>query len=482
MNEINRMFLEALGASLRGERVQWENPLSTQDWTTLFGLAQAHHVLPMIFEAVYASPAAKRADAQLMMLAKRQTMQSVMMQAMKTGEFLALMKRLKAAGVTPCVVKGAVCRKLYPNPDHRISGDEDVLIPPEQFDRCHEAMLAFGMKPADPQQDVLAAHEIPYGKPGSPLYIELHKHLFPPENDAYGDFNRFFSDVHAHTMEIVIDGVSLTTLNPTDHFFYLICHAFKHFLHSGFGIRQVCDIVRFAGRYGREIDWAAVLDRCREIHAEQFAAALMKIGQTHFGFDPDEAGVASGMAGHRGGRGADAGRPAGQRRVWRRQHEPQALEHHDAERCGGGQTGEKSEARCAADALSQPQRAGRAVPVSAGEALAAAARLGAPHRALRRGEPRGWGGQQRRGEPAHRQRARGAAAQVRNHQIAENCGVYGHAFARDGFLRAFALRARLTNARERRIINNNGCLRMRRTSGVHTERSCAHGGKPRSEP
>lgn len=291
MNAINSLFLEALGASMRGERVQWENPLDAQDWAALFQLAQAHHVLPMIFEAVYACPAARSADDRLMMMAKRQTMQSVMMQAMKTGELFALVKHLQAAGVTPCVVKGVVCRSLYPSPDHRISGDEDVLIPPEQFERCHEAMLAFGMRSADPQQDILTAHEVPYGKPGSPLYIELHKHLFPPENDAYGDFNRFFADAHAHTVEIMVDGVPLTTLSPTDHFFYLICHAFKHFLHSGFGIRQVCDILLFADRYAREIDWTAVLENCRDIRAEQFVAALLKIGRKYLGFNPNAAGV-----------------------------------------------------------------------------------------------------------------------------------------------------------------------------------------------
>lgn len=291
MNAINSLFLEALAASLRGERVKWEKPLEAQDWAALFQLAQAHHVLPMIFEAVYACPAARSADARLMQMAKRQTMQSVMMQAMKTGEFLALMKHLLDAGLTPCVVKGIVCRKLYPQPDHRISSDEDVLIPPEQFERCHEAMLAFGMQQADPAQDIRSACEVPYGKPGSPLYIELHKHLFQPESDAYGDFNRFFADAHAHTMEIMVDGVPLMTLCPTDHFFYLICHAFKHFLHSGFGIRQVCDIVFFAGRYGREIDWTAVLENCREIRAEQFAAALLKIGQKYFGFDPEAASM-----------------------------------------------------------------------------------------------------------------------------------------------------------------------------------------------
>ena len=291
MNEIEQLFLEALRESLRGGRVQWEKPLTTENWAQLFKLAQDHHVLPMIFEAAYACPAARSADPRMMMFFKRQTMQSVMMQAMKTNEFFALMKHLQRAGLTPCVVKGIACRSLYPNPDHRMSGDEDVLIPPQQAEKCHEAMLAFGMRMSEPETDRSAAYEIPYGKPGSPIYIELHKSLFPPENDAYGDFNRFFADAHAHTTEIVVDGTPLTTLSPTDHFFYLICHAFKHFLHSGFGIRQVCDIVLFAGRYGQEIDWAAVLENCREIRADQFAAALLKIGRKYLGFDPNAAGV-----------------------------------------------------------------------------------------------------------------------------------------------------------------------------------------------
>lgn len=286
---IKELFLQALGASLRGERVHWEMELTTQDWNELFSLAQAHQVLPMIFEAAYACPAARCADPRLMMAVKRQTMHSVMMQAMKTGEFFALMKHLQAAGLTPCVVKGIACRSLYPSPDHRMSGDEDVLIPPQQAERCHEAMLAFGMQMCEPEQDRSEAYEVPYGKPGSPLYIELHKSLFPPDSDAYGDFNRFFEDVHARTVQLTMDGVTIRTLCPTDHFFYLICHAFKHFLHSGFGLRQVCDIVLYALRWGAEIDWAQVRKHCEEIHALGFTLALLKIGKVHFGFDAEKA-------------------------------------------------------------------------------------------------------------------------------------------------------------------------------------------------
>ena len=170
-----------------------------------------------------------------------------------------------------------------------MSGDEDVWVQPEQFFACHEALLAFGMQPAEPEKDIETAYEVAYGKPGSPLYIELHKSLFPPDSEAYGDLNRFFAGAHDRAAVVSVQGAAVSTLNSTDHLFYLICHAFKHFLHSGFGIRQVCDIALFANAYGDGIDWPRLLAQCTEIHAEKFSAALFHIGEKYLGFSPEKA-------------------------------------------------------------------------------------------------------------------------------------------------------------------------------------------------
>ena len=284
------MFLPALKAALKNEKVSWSEELESQDWVELFRIATTHQVLPLIYEAVYDCSAARNMEPQVFMSAKQQTIRSVMLQTMKTNEFLGLFQHLQKAGVQALVVKGIVCRNLYPNPDYRMSGDEDVLIPEEEFELCHQAMLDYGMQPADPTQDIQSEHEVPYGKPGSPIYIELHKCLFPPESTAYGDLNRFFKNVHDRAIKLSVDGKQVVTMGYTDHLFYLICHAFKHFLHSGFGIRQVCDIVLFANAYGKEIDWIRILQQCREIHADLFTAVLFQIGQKYLTFDPSRAG------------------------------------------------------------------------------------------------------------------------------------------------------------------------------------------------
>ena len=169
---------------------------------------------------------------------------------------------------------------------------DDQLIRPEDFRKCHDLLREYGMQTSEQDMDaeeLESVYEVPYGKKGSLIYIELHKSLFPPESEAYGDLNRFFANVHEDAIDIRIDGTDIRTMGYTDHLFYLICHSFKHFLHSGFGIRQVCDIILFANEYGDAIDWEKVLRQCREIHADLFAAALFAIGEKYLTFDPEKA-------------------------------------------------------------------------------------------------------------------------------------------------------------------------------------------------
>lgn len=289
MDRSKELFLQALNAALRGAQVDWAEALAPEDWRALFQTADEQHVLPMILEAVYRCPAAGGMDPQSLRALRQKSVRAVLLQTMQTDAFLQLYAYLGTRGFRPLVVKGIVCRNLYPRPDDRLSGDEDLLLPAEQFAACHQAMLDYGMCLSNPAQDIDAAYEVPYGKPGSPLYIELHKQLFPTESDAYGDFNRFFTDAQERAVTVTADGRELLTLEPTDHLFYLLCHAFKHFLHSGCGIRQVCDICLFANAHGQGLDWARILGQCREIHAERFAAALFRIGERHLTFDPERA-------------------------------------------------------------------------------------------------------------------------------------------------------------------------------------------------
>ena len=289
MNARSERMLEAICCFLNGKKAEWQEDISEAEWMELFGLSQQHQVLPMVYETVYPCPAFRTVSAEQNQILKRQVIRQVMVQSRKTEEFLALYRKLTESGITPLVVKGLVCRNIYREPDYRCSGDEDVLIPREQFGRCHEIFTENGMKPVEPGENMEAEGETPYYKEKGALHIELHKELFAAESKAYGEFNSLFADAFERKIQIEINGVQVYTMCHTEHLLYLIVHAFKHFLHSGFGIRQVCDIAIYANTYGCEIDWDELQEKCRSIHAEVFAAALFDIGEKKLVFDKKRA-------------------------------------------------------------------------------------------------------------------------------------------------------------------------------------------------
>ena len=286
MDRIHSLFMEAVGTALKRQQVGWDEEVSLEELSQVLALAREHHVLPLVFETVHSCPAASQLDLKTFRELQKATALSVMTQAAKSEEFLQLYTFLRERDLTPLVVKGLICRQLYPCPDYRHSGDEDVLCGKEAFQACHQALVAWGMKPSQSSMD---SYEVSYRKEDSALHIELHKTLFATNSKVLSEYNHLFEHSLTHPVEVLVAGVPVATLEWSEHLLYLLLHAFKHFLHSGFGIRQVCDIVLFANAYGQQINWPWLQDRCRELRAEKFAAAIFRIGKEHLGFSPRQA-------------------------------------------------------------------------------------------------------------------------------------------------------------------------------------------------
>ena len=269
-------FLHIAKAAVSGGSL----PTEGVDWPAIFTLAGQQKLLPILFEAVRTTPAAGE-NAALFAVTKQQVIGQVLNQTMRSAEFADLYRKLRAAGLHPVVVKGQLCSRLYPLKDHRISGDDDLYIPDGEFFACHEALLANGLTTDTPADELAAADEVTYTKKDSPLYIELHRHLFDSSEDAHDELNHFFADLKP----VEVDG--FLAMPPHEHLLYLILHAYKHFVRSGIGLRQFCDIGLWARAYHAEIDWQRLHEQCESVHAATFAAAAFCIAREYLGIEFD---------------------------------------------------------------------------------------------------------------------------------------------------------------------------------------------------
>lgn len=269
-------FLHIVKAAISGVDL----PAEKVDWPAIFTLANQQKLLPILFEAARKTPDAEE-NAALFAVTKQQVIGQVLNQTVRSAEFSDLYHKLRSAGLHPIVVKGQLCSRLYPLKDHRISADDDLLIPDGEFFACHEQLLANGLTTDTPADELASADEVSYTKNGSPLYIELHRHLFDSSEDTHDELNHFFTDLKP----IEVDGFS--TMPPHEHLLYLILHAYKHFVRSGIGLRQFCDIGLWARAYHAEIDWQLLHEQCESVHAATFAAAAFRIARDYLGIDFD---------------------------------------------------------------------------------------------------------------------------------------------------------------------------------------------------
>ena len=271
-----RQFLHIAKATVSGGEVTAESV----DWPAIFTLANQQKLLPILFETVRKTPAAEE-NVALFAVTKQQVIGQVLNQTVCSAEFSDLYHKLRSAGLHPIVVKGQLCSRLYPLKDHRISADDDLYIPDAEFMACHEQLLANGLRTGTPADELASADEVSYTKNGSPLYIELHRHLFDSSEDTHDELNHFFTDLKP----IEVDG--FLTMPPHEHLLYLILHAYKHFVRSGIGLRQFCDIGLWARAYHAEIDWQRLHEQCESVHAATFAAAAFRIARDYLGIDFD---------------------------------------------------------------------------------------------------------------------------------------------------------------------------------------------------
>ena len=274
---------ETLLAVCAGAETIEEPDFTAEEWDELFLLAAKQELLPMVMEACLSCASLRKLGREARKKWKDTAIGTSVRQIMQTNELLTLLLRAQARGLDPIVVKGIVCRQLYKKPWLRFSVDEDIFIRPEEGGKWHEFLTGEGYALTHGDTEVSRQAEPSYHKEGSPLCIELHKCLFPEDSGAVSGLNRFFEDAYDRTVTVTVEDVSFKTLAPTEHFLFLILHACKHFLYSGFGIRQVMDMTVFIGAYGQQIDWPYIRKCCGEVRADVFAAALLKIAHERLG-------------------------------------------------------------------------------------------------------------------------------------------------------------------------------------------------------
>lgn len=290
MNSVQKQLILCMAAYRQGiTDAQLVEGLAREDWKKLYTLAAEQKMGAMVFETLRKNPAFCKGDQALWLRWKQQTLLQTATQAVRSRRILQITTAFREAHIPYALVKGLLCRELYAQPDLRASGDEDLLVSARDWERsrtvlqkCSLTQVANG---EDADSDVTHWEDAQTG-----LHIELHTRLFSNRRQEDAQLNEMFERQLQHTVSISVMDGKVETFQPTYFFVFLVCHAIKHFLTGGFGIRTIADIVTFAEHYRDQIDVPKAEQLLEQLNGRIFLDQLFSVGQRWLGFDLAAAG------------------------------------------------------------------------------------------------------------------------------------------------------------------------------------------------
>jgi hypothetical protein len=238
MTLVESQYFALLRAALWGSPVAIDEVI---DWKTVMKIAEYHGNNGLLSDVAVRMTGDNKPAPQ--MLAKMQT-------TLRNGLFYQLRQRqilvsavqlLREHGIEPVLLKGFGLALLYPNPSLRQFGDIDLFV---GLDKFHEACTLLRTLPGGynwgEEIDIGRHYNIEFGHCPMEVHrlsadIDDPKTLAvyePIEHDGLEE-NPCRSDV---------DGFEITVPSNEFQVFFTFFHAWKHFLTTGVGWRQVSDV------------------------------------------------------------------------------------------------------------------------------------------------------------------------------------------------------------------------------------------------
>lgn len=282
MNQKN-YFLRIIDRVIHNKRGIFSDSIN---YSELLSIAQSHNLYALVCEELKEYESFTESSIYEPAITKQ--MRIVAEQLQRTYAFLKVYQTFLERDIYPIVMKGIICRQLYGELcNHRPSADEDILIRKSDFQDIWNILLDHGYIPERQEitfNQLNELQEISFFHPIHKLTIEVHTNPIGRENDIRRQMNDCFCKVFDNMKAVQIEGAEIWTMNETDHFLFLTFHAFKHMMASGFGFRQVLDILLFYEQNETVIDMPYILDKLDEIKAKQFFSDMLHIGNQYLGF------------------------------------------------------------------------------------------------------------------------------------------------------------------------------------------------------
>ncbi|MBQ8999285.1 MAG: nucleotidyltransferase family protein [Clostridium sp.] len=267
MNNAEKQFVDILSAGIRGKVADkiYENV----EWDEVIDLANKHKVEGIIYLALRKSNLVSKVGEKRINLLKQKAAITGIGQSRHISGLSIVFNKIIEENIPVIVLKGLVVRDFYPQPDQRTMSDADILVHKDDVEKVKKLLIEMGYIFLE---DHKASHHIALVHHKYPV-IEVHWNLF--KRDGFSnDLEHYERLIWNRAIKVNVGEAEVLSISYEDLALHLCMHMAAHLASTGFGVRQLCDLVLLVEKKGEEIDWNSFIMKARMYGFEKFSLIM----------------------------------------------------------------------------------------------------------------------------------------------------------------------------------------------------------------
>ena len=287
MNNAEKQFVHILSAGIRGKAADkiYENV----EWDEVIDLANKHKVEGIVYLALRKSNLVSKIGEKRLSLLKQKAAITGIGQSRHISGLSIVFNKIIEENIPVIVLKGLVVRDFYPQPDQRTMSDADILVHKDDVEKVKNLLIDMGYIFLE---DHKASHHIALVHNRYPV-IEVHWNLF--KRDGFSnELEHYERLIWNRAININVGEAEVLSLSYEDLALHLCMHMAAHLASTGFGVRQLCDLVVLVEKKGEEINWNSFIMKARMYGFEKFRLIMFLLCKKFFDMEiPKELEVSS---------------------------------------------------------------------------------------------------------------------------------------------------------------------------------------------
>lgn len=264
MNLEQQALLALLRQSLWGESGGFHEKLN---WETLDTMAKQQGVISLAYDGAVALKAAL--PEQIRQTWNRRTMAGVVRNERLLVAQDEVLSWLDAAGIPAAILKGSSVARHYPQPELRVLGDVDILVPRAQVEQVQQILQRNGYRMHE------SDHNFHIGFDRDGAYVEIHYDVISlPDCKGANAVQKETAHFLDHTDRGQVRTHTFPVLAQHHQALMLLLHMVRHMMEGGIGLRQLCDWAMYLANADAEHftrNTVPVLERCGLLRYAQIA-------------------------------------------------------------------------------------------------------------------------------------------------------------------------------------------------------------------